>query len=134
MNPQNIAKLFSLSILSRLHQEFTRKRSKLMLRNINRLFAYCEGGNFNIYGRGLAISSAKQGESGFIYNLLKNKCLVWAAQTCVHPMKTLTVNTLNSHLSTLEAHNHKMYGFFWPHLKYLKTHRQTGWTQIRLLL
>ena len=41
---------------------------------INRLFAYCKGGSFNIHsGRGSAISSAKQGKSGSIYNLVKNK-------------------------------------------------------------
>ena len=32
-------------------------------------------------------------------------------QTCVHFMKILTVYTLNSHLFTLKAHNHKMYVF-----------------------
>ena len=34
----------------------------------NRLFAYCKGDNFNnhISGRGSAISSAKEGKSGFI--------------------------------------------------------------------
>ena len=30
---------------------------------------------------------------------------------CVHFMKILTVYTLNSHLLTLKAHNHKMYVF-----------------------
>ena len=45
-------------------------------------------------GRGLAISSAKQGKSGSIYNLVKNKLVVWATQTCVHFMKILTVYTL----------------------------------------
>ena len=44
-----------------------------------------------ISGRGLAISSAKQGKSGSIYNLVENKFVVWAAQTCVHFMKILTV-------------------------------------------
>ena len=40
---------------------------------INRFFAYFKGGNFNIFisGRGSAISSAKEGKSGFIYNLVK---------------------------------------------------------------
>ena len=66
-----------------------------------------------ISGRGLAISSAKQGKSGSIYNLVKNKYVVWAAQTCVHFMKILTVYTLNSLLLTLKAHNHKMY-FYRP--------------------
>ena len=36
--------------------------------HINRLFAYCKGGNFN---SGLTISSHKEGKSGFIYNLVK---------------------------------------------------------------
>ena len=58
-----------------------------------------------------AISSAKQGKSGSIYNLVKNKQFVWGAQRCVHSLKILTVYTLNSHLLTLEAHNHKMYVF-----------------------
>ena len=40
--------------------------------SINRLFAYCKGGNLIfISGRGSAISSAKQGKSGSIYNLAK---------------------------------------------------------------
>ena len=59
--------------------------------------------------RGSAISSAKQGKSGSIYSLVKNDKVVWAAQTCVHFMKFLTVYTLNSHLLTLKAHIHKMY-------------------------
>ena len=59
--------------------------------------------------RGSAISSAKEGKS--IYNLAKNKLVAWAAQTCVHFMKIQTVYTLNSHLLTLKAHNHKMYVF-----------------------
>ena len=61
--------------------------------------------------RDSAISSVKQGKSGFIYNLVKNKLVVWAAQTCVHFMKIQTVYTLNSHLLILKAHNHKMYDF-----------------------
>ena len=52
-------------------------------------------------GRDSAISSAKEGKSGSIYNLVKNKSVVWAAQTCVHFMKILTVYTLNSHLLPL---------------------------------
>ena len=36
-----------------------------------------------ISGRGTAISSAKQGKSGSIYNLVTNKKVVLAAQTCV---------------------------------------------------
>ena len=58
-----------------------------------------------IYGCGSAISSAKEGKSGFIYNLVKSK----AAQMCMHFIYILTVYTLNSHLLTLKAHNHKMY-------------------------
>ena len=64
-----------------------------------------------ISGRGSAISSAKEGKSGFIYNLGKSKSAFWAAQTCVHFMKILTVYTLNSNFLTLTAHNHKMYVF-----------------------
>ena len=87
-----------------------------------------------IFGHGSAISSAKEGKSGFIYNLVKSKSAFWAAQTCVHFMKVLIVYTLNSHLLTLKAHNHKMYVFCCP-LKYLKPYKQTVWThQIRLLL
>ena len=67
------------------------------------------------------------------YNLVKNKEVVWTAQTCGHFMKILTVYTLNSHLLTLKAHDHKCIFLCCP-LKYLKPHRQTVWTQIRLLL
>ena len=73
-----------------------------------------------ISGRGSAISSAKE-ESGFIYNLLKSQSAFWAAQTCVHFMKILTVYSLNSHLLSLKAHNHKMYVFCRP-LNHLKPH------------
>ena len=59
-----------------------------------------------ISGCGSAISSAKEGKSGFIYNLVKSNLL-----TCVHFMKILAVYTLNSHLLTLKAHNHKKYVF-----------------------
>ena len=42
-------------------------------RDINKLFAYCKGGNFNIHiWGGSAISFAKEGKSGFIYNLVKS--------------------------------------------------------------
>ena len=49
-------------------------------------------------------------------NARKNMCdpynkFFLAAQTCMHFMKILTVYTLNSHLLTLKAHNHKMYVF-----------------------
>ena len=41
---------------------------------INRLFANCKGGNlYFISGRGSAISSAKQGKSGTVYNFVINK-------------------------------------------------------------
>ena len=40
-----------------------------------------------ISGRGSAISSAKEGKSGFVYNLVKSKSAFWAAQTCVQFMK-----------------------------------------------
>ena len=45
-----------------------------------------------ISGRGSAISSAKVGKSGFIYNFVKSSSAFWAAQTCVHFMKLLTVH------------------------------------------
>ena len=48
-----------------------------------------------ISGRGSAISFAKEGKPGFIYDL--------------HFMKNLTVYTLNSYLLTLKARNHKLY-------------------------
>ena len=60
-----------------------------------------------ISGRGSAISSAKEGKSCFIYNLVKELISFWAAQTCVHFMKILTVYTLNSQFLTLTAHSHK---------------------------
>ena len=78
-----------------------------------------------ISGRGSAISSAKQGKSGFIYNLA-------FFNNFFGPRKILTVYSVNSHLLILKAHNHKMYVFCCP-LKYLKPHRQTVWTQIRLI-
>ena len=56
-----------------------------------------------ISGRSSIISSAK---SGSIYTLVKNKKVVWVAQTCVYFMKILTVYTLISHLLTLKALNH----------------------------
>ena len=40
-----------------------------------------------ISGRGSAISSTKEGKSGFIYNLVKSKSAFWDAQTFVHFMK-----------------------------------------------
>ena len=66
-----------------------------------------------ISGCGSAIPSAKEGKSGFIYNLLKSYSAFCAAQTCEHFTKILTVYTLNSHFFTLKltAHNHKMYVF-----------------------
>ena len=62
-----------------------------------------------ISGRASAILYAKQGKSGSFYILVKNLCVVWAAKTCVHFMKILTIYTLNSHLLILKAHNHNMY-------------------------
>ena len=85
-----------------------------------------------ISGRGSTISSATEGKSGFINNLLE-LISFWAAQTCVHFMKILTVYTLNSHLLTLKEHyNHKMH--FCRPLRCLKPHIQTVLTHIRLLL
>ena len=62
-----------------------------------------------ISGRGSAISSAKEGKSGSISNLVKNQNMLYGPRKreCI-----LTVYTLNSHLLTLKAHNHKMYVFF----------------------
>ena len=69
---------------------------------VYRLFAYSKGGNFNIHICAcLALSSAKQGKSGSIYNLVKINKVIWVAQTRVHFMKILTVYTLNSHRSSL---------------------------------
>ena len=50
-----------------------------------------------ISGRGSTISSPKEEKSGFIYNLVKEYKVVWAAPTCVYFMKILTVYTLHSH-------------------------------------
>ena len=80
-----------------------------------------------ISGCGLAISSAKEEKSDFIYNLVMSESVFWATQASVHFMKILTVSTLNSHLLTLKAHNNKRYVFCQP-LKYLKPNRQTVWT------
>ena len=40
-----------------------------------------------ISGRGSAISSPKEGKSGFIYNLVKELLRFLGAETCVHFMK-----------------------------------------------
>ena len=64
-----------------------------------------------ISGLGSAVSSAKEGKSGTISNLVKNKSVVCVSQTCVQFMKILTVYTLNSHLFSLKAHNLKMQVF-----------------------
>ena len=54
-----------------------------------------------ISGCGSAISSSKEGKSGFIYNLVK-KLFEPRKRACISG-KILTVYTLNSHLSTLIA-------------------------------
>ena len=56
--------------------------------------------------RGSAISSAKQGKSGSIYNLV-NKCLGRANVRAFHE----NPNRIHTELTllTLKAHNHKMY-------------------------
>ena len=59
-----------------------------------------------ISGRGSAILSAKEGKSGFIYNLVS---LLGISH--LHFMKIQTVYTLNSHLVTIKVHNHKLYVF-----------------------
>ena len=46
-----------------------------------------------ISGRGSAISSPKEGKSGFIYNFIKALISFWAAETCVHFMKILSIHT-----------------------------------------
>ena len=72
---------------------------------------------------GSAISSATEGKPGFIHIFcLRVNKLFGSHTTCGHFMRILTVYTLNSHLLTLKAHNHKMYGFYCP-LNYLKPHR-----------
>ena len=46
---------------------------RMLSLGINRLFANCKGATLIfIYGRGSAISSAKEGKSGSIYNLEKS--------------------------------------------------------------
>ena len=62
-----------------------------------------------ISGRGSVISSAKQGKSDSIYNLVTRR---FDKLFGPHFMRILTVYTLNSHLLTLKEHNHKMYVFF----------------------
>ena len=47
-----------------------------------------------ISGRGAAISSAKEGKSGFIYNLVKSYKL-FGPQTCVHFVKILELIFIN---------------------------------------
>ena len=64
-----------------------------------------------ISGRGSAISSAKQGNSVF-FLLFRTELIssLSHANVCAFH-EVLTVYTLNSHLLTLKAHNHKMYVF-----------------------
>ena len=59
-----------------------------------------------ISGRGSAISSAKQGKSGF-----KELIIFWGRANVRAFHDFLTAYTLNSHLLTLKVHNHKMYVF-----------------------
>ena len=76
-----------------------------MTQYIIELFGYCIGSNFNIIsGRGSAHSSANEGKSGFIYNLVKEIISCLSAQTCTYFMKIMTVYTLNSDIFTLKAH------------------------------
>ena len=51
-----------------------RRMTGLLYTNvITSLFAYCKGGNFNIHiWVRFGYSSAKEGKSGFIYNLVKS--------------------------------------------------------------
>ena len=60
---------------------------------------------------GSAISSAKQGKSGFIYNLVRGFKISVLSHANVHAFHENPNCTLNSHLLTLKAHNHKMYVF-----------------------
>ena len=85
-----------------------------------------------ISGRGSAISSAKQGKSGYIYNLVKNKisCLGHAKVRAFHENPNRIHTEVN--LLTLKALNHKMYVFCLL-FKYLKSRRQRVCTQIKLL-
>ena len=52
--------------------------------NLDVLFTVKAATLIFISGRGSIISSARQGKSGSIYSLVKNKQVVWAAQMCVH--------------------------------------------------
>ena len=59
-----------------------------------------------ISGCGSAISSAKEGKSGFIYNLVE--LISFPSRANVRAFHEIpTVYTLNSHLLTLKAHTHK---------------------------
>ena len=80
-----------------------------------------------IAGRGSAIHLLNKGNQ-----VLFTICLGRANVPCKRFMKILTVYSLNSHFLTLKAHNYNMYDC--SPLKNLKPHRQTEWTQIRLLM
>ena len=88
---RKLAKFTAIKILIIIDFSLTVKAATLML----------------LSGHGSTISSAKRGNSGSTYNLV----LFGLRKTCVHFMKILTVYTLNSHLITLKAHNHKMFVF-----------------------
>ena len=64
-----------------------------------------------ISGRGSAISSPKEGKSAFIYNLVKELISVSGRGNVRAFHENPNVYTLNSHLITLKAHNHKTYVF-----------------------
>ena len=106
----------------------------LSLMCINRLFAYCKGGTFNIHiWAWFSYFICQEGEIKFYLKFGKELISFLCCANVREFMKILTIYTLNSHLLTFKAHNHKMYVFCRP-LKYLKPHRQTVSTEIRQLL
>ena len=60
---------------------------------------------------GSAISSAKEGKSGFIYNLMELISFLSRLNVRAFHENPNRIYTLNSYLLTLKAHNHKMYVF-----------------------
>ena len=86
-----------------------------------------------ISGLGSAISSAKEGISGFIYNLVELISFLSCANVGAIHENPNRIYVLNSHLLTLKAQNHKMY-LFMSSTKIFQPRRQTVWTQIRLHL
>ena len=83
--------------------------------------------------RGSAISSAKQGKSGFIYNLVKINKLFWPRNVRAFHEIPNRIHTELTFMRPFKSIITKCIFVCRP-LKYLKPHRLTVWTRIKLLL